>query len=64
VLFYPGKGGWATVNPSSGTGSTRFIISASDSGLADGTYQAVVSILAVDAVPQIVNIPVTFQLGN
>ncbi len=64
VLFYPGKGGWATVNPSSGTGSTRLIISASDTGLADGTYQAVLSILAVDAVPQIVNIPVTFQLGN
>lgn len=54
---------WLTVSPSSGTGAGQLSLQASAQGLSVGVYNAVLSIQAVNSVPQFIQIPVTFAVG-
>jgi uncharacterized protein (TIGR03437 family) len=55
---------WLTVTPISGSGPGNVNIQASAAGLSPGVYHAVVSIQAMDAVPQAIDLPVTFVVGG
>ncbi|MDR3700043.1 MAG: protease pro-enzyme activation domain-containing protein [Candidatus Sulfopaludibacter sp.] len=55
---------WLTVTPAIASGSSSVNIQASAAGLSPGVYNAVVSIQAVDALPQVIQIPVTFVVGG
>jgi uncharacterized protein (TIGR03437 family) len=55
--------GWLTVSPSSGTGSAQLNIQASAAGLSKGVYYGLVSIQATDAIPQSIQVPVTYVVG-
>ena len=55
---------WLTVTPATASGSSPVNLQASTSGLSPGVYNAVVSIQAVDAVPQVIQMPVTFVVGG
>ncbi len=55
---------WLTVTPAIASGSSPVNIQASAAGLSPGVYNAVVSIQAVDAMPQVIQIPVTFVVGG
>ena len=55
---------WLTVTPSVATGSSPVQIQASAANLSPGVYNAVVSIQALDTLPQVINIPVTFVVGG
>jgi uncharacterized protein (TIGR03437 family) len=55
---------WLTVSPLSGTGSGPLRISVSAAGLSRGAYQGVVTVQSSDAIPQAINVPVTFVVGT
>ena len=55
---------WLTLSPTSGTGCGQILLQESDAGLSKGVYQAVVQIQASDALPQVVEVPVTFVVGG
>ena len=54
---------WLKISPKSGTGPGSITVTASPAGLSLGAYTAVVSIAAVNAQPQVVNVPVTLTVG-
>lgn len=61
-VFAPGSSpGWLTVNPPSGAGPGAVYI-ARPSGLGAGTYNATLMFTSLDAVPQVVQVPVTFSV--
>lgn len=55
---------WLTVTPTLATGTSPVKLQASAANLSPGAYNAIVSIQAVDAMPQVINIPVTFVVGG
>ena len=55
---------WLSVTPAIASGSSPVNIQASAAGLSPGVYNAVVSIQAMDALPQVIQIPVTFVVGG
>jgi uncharacterized protein (TIGR03437 family) len=54
---------WLTVTPKLATGTSPINIQASAAGLAPGAYNAMISIQSVDALPQVINVPVSFVVG-
>jgi len=54
---------WLTVAPLSGTGAGQLSLRASASGLENGVYFATLAIQAVNAMPQFINVPITFVVG-
>ncbi len=48
----------------SGSGNGQLSIQASATGLSNGVYNAVVTIQAANAIPQIISVPVTFVVGQ
>ena len=63
VAILPTQQKWLTVDAASGTGPATLKFTASSAGLSKGVYNAVVSIQAADALPQIIEVPVTFTAG-
>jgi uncharacterized protein (TIGR03437 family) len=55
--------GWLTVSPTSGSGTTKLVLSAVSNGLANGVYRAVLGIEASGVVPQVIQVPVTMVIG-
>jgi len=55
--------GWLAVAPLSGTGSAQLSIQASRMGLVNGVYRATLVIQAVNALPQYIDVPITFVVG-
>ncbi len=55
--------GWLTVSPPSGTGAAQLALHASGSALENGVYRATLVVQAVNALPQYIDVPVTFVLG-
>jgi uncharacterized protein (TIGR03437 family) len=55
---------WLTAKVASGTGSNQVMMAASAVGLAPGVYNATLLIQAANAVPQFVEVPVIFLVGN
>ena len=54
---------WLTVSPASGTDSGSLKVTVNAAGLSRGAYKGIVTVQAGDAIPQAVNIPVTFVVG-
>jgi uncharacterized protein (TIGR03437 family) len=54
---------WLTVTPTSGNGAGQLAIQAQGAGLSNGVYPAVITIQALSALPQVINVPVTFIVG-
>jgi uncharacterized protein (TIGR03437 family) len=63
VAVLPASRKWLTVSDTSGTGPATLKLSSSSAGLSKGVYNAVVSIQAADALPQTIQVPVTFTVG-
>jgi uncharacterized protein (TIGR03437 family) len=55
---------WLTVSPLSGTGSGALHVAVNAAGLSRGAYVGLVTVQSADAIPQAVNIPVTFVVGT
>jgi uncharacterized protein (TIGR03437 family) len=55
--------GWLTVSPLSGAGAAQLNIHASGAALENGVYWATLVVQAVNALPQYINVPVTFVVG-
>ncbi len=55
---------WLSVSPASGSGSGTLTLQASTAGLSAGAYRAIVTIQASDAVPQLIEIPVTLTVSQ
>ena len=57
---------WLVVYPLSGTGPAKVNISASGigGGLDDGLYQATLSFQSTETLPQVINIPINFVVGQ
>jgi uncharacterized protein (TIGR03437 family) len=55
---------WLTVSPLTGTGSGPLTVTVNAAGLSRGAYRGVVTVQSSDAIPQAINIPVTFVVGN
>jgi uncharacterized protein (TIGR03437 family) len=64
VAVLPAWQRWLTVSDTSGTGPATLKLSASAAGLSKGVYNAFVSIQASDAMPQSIQVPVTFTVGG
>jgi uncharacterized protein (TIGR03437 family) len=54
---------WLSLSPASGSGSGTLNLQASTAGLSPGAYRAIVAIQASDAVPQLIEIPVTLTVA-
>jgi uncharacterized protein (TIGR03437 family) len=54
---------WLVAFPQSGSGTTAVSVSADSSGLANGLYSATLVFQATDAMPQFIDVPVTFAVG-
>jgi uncharacterized protein (TIGR03437 family) len=54
---------WLTVTPASGSGSGQVTVQAQGAGLSNGVYPAVITIQALNAIPQAIMVPVTFIVG-
>jgi len=54
---------WLSVSQLSGTGSALITLTASGTGFEPGAYKAMLVIQCANAVPQYINVPVTFVLG-
>ncbi len=54
---------WLTVTPASGSGAGQLALEARGAGLSNGIYSAVITIQALNAFPQAINVPVTFIVG-
>src|SRR5260370_11168924 len=55
---------WLSAFPLSGTGTTTLSISADSTGLADGLYQATLVFQGSDALLQLIDVTVSFAVGN
>jgi uncharacterized protein (TIGR03437 family) len=55
---------WLTVSPLTGTGSGPITVTVNAAGLSRGAYRGLVTVQSSDAIPQAINIPVTFVVGN
>ncbi len=55
---------WLTLSQPSGTGCGEIVLQESENGLSKGVYQAIVRIQAQDALPQVIEVPVTFTVGG
>ena len=55
---------WLSVSPLSGTDSASLKVTVNAAGLSRGAYKGVVSVQSGDAIPQAINIPVTFVVGT
>ena len=55
---------WLTVSPLSGTDSGSLKVTVNAAGLSRGAYRGTVSVQASDAIPQAIDIPVTFVVGT
>jgi uncharacterized protein (TIGR03437 family) len=55
---------WLTVSPPSGTGSGAIRIAVNAAGLSRGAYTGLVTVQSDDALPQTINIPITFVVGT
>jgi uncharacterized protein (TIGR03437 family) len=55
--------GWLKISANAGTGPSAIVVTATPAGLSPGSYTALVSIAAVNAQPQVVNVPVVFTVG-
>src|SRR5262249_49330968 len=53
-----------TLSKYSGTGSGQITLSASGTGFEPGVYRAIIVLQSQNAVPQWINVPVMFVLGN
>jgi uncharacterized protein (TIGR03437 family) len=63
VDLLPSSQKWLTVSDPSGTGPATLSLAASPAGLSKGVYNAIISIQASDALPQVVQVPVVFTVG-
>ncbi len=54
---------WLAVSPLSGTGSAQLTVQVSAAGLENGVYRATLVIQAVNALPQYIDVPITFVAG-
>jgi uncharacterized protein (TIGR03437 family) len=54
---------WIVVSPISGSGPATVQIQATGAGLSKGAYRAVISIQSAAAIPETIDIPVTFVVG-
>jgi uncharacterized protein (TIGR03437 family) len=55
---------WLSVTPASGSGTAQLSVTANGNGLSVGVYSAVITIQALNALPQSIDIPVTFIVGT
>jgi len=55
---------WLTVAPITGAGGSNVVLQASAAGLENGVYFATLAIQAVNAMPQVINVPITFVVGT
>jgi uncharacterized protein (TIGR03437 family) len=55
---------WLTVSPVTGTGSGPLTVTVNAAGLSRGAYRGLVTVQSSNAIPQAINIPVTFVVGN
>jgi uncharacterized protein (TIGR03437 family) len=55
---------WLLVSPLSGTGPTQVTITAAGAGLANGTYIADLAFQSSNTLPQYVNLPIVFTIGE
>jgi uncharacterized protein (TIGR03437 family) len=55
---------WLTVSPPTGTGSGPVKVTVNAAGLSRGAYRGLVTVQAGNAIPQAINIPITFVVGN
>ncbi len=63
VSVLPGAN-WLTVSPPAGIGSGSVKVTVNAAGLSRGAYRGVVTVQFSDAIPQAINIPITFVVGN
>jgi len=63
AAILPASQKWLTVSDASGAGPASLKLTASSTGLSKGVYNAVVSISASDALPQVIQVPVVFTVG-
>ncbi|MDE3196450.1 MAG: Ig-like domain repeat protein [Acidobacteriota bacterium] len=54
---------WLTLSGASGSGKGKLTLQASGAGLANGVYNAIVSIEAPGAIPEAIQVPVAFAVG-
>jgi uncharacterized protein (TIGR03437 family) len=54
---------WIKISPASGTGSGTVTLTANASGQEPGVYRATITVVAGNAVPQFIEVPVTFTIG-
>ena len=55
--------GWLAVSPASGSRAAQLTLTASSAGLANGVYNAVLSVQSVTASPQYIAVPVVLVVG-
>ena len=55
---------WLTVSPLSGSGSAPLRVTVNAAGLSRGAYTGLITVQSSDALPQAINIPVTFVVGT
>jgi len=55
---------WLAVSPTSGRGPTQIKLIANSTGLATGAYTATLIFQSDKTIPQTVNVPVVFLVGN
>jgi uncharacterized protein (TIGR03437 family) len=55
---------WLTVSPLTGAGSGSLKVTVNAAGLSRGAYLGTVTVQSPDTIPQAINIPVTFVVGN
>jgi uncharacterized protein (TIGR03437 family) len=60
----PASQKWLKVSGASGTGNVTLNLTASAAGLSKGVYNAVLNLHALDTLPQVIQIPVTFVVGQ
>ncbi len=58
------KSSWLVVYPLSGAGPAQVNLTASSTGLPNGVYTATLVLQSVNTIPQFVNVPVTYSIGN
>ena len=55
---------WLTVSPLTGTGSASLTVTVNAAGLSRGAYRGLITVQSANSIPQAINIPVTFVVGN
>ena len=55
---------WLVASPKSGAGPANVTITASGAGLAPGAYLATLAFQSASTIPQLINLPVTFTIGQ